>query len=530
MSGNSVSSSSCYYNAFDLVNSAGETTLLPEHTPHTKNESNHNRTKKFSAKQKRKLACLILFIVITLIIIVLFGIFLWIIYHQSLETFLPSEMTIHQSHTTTSTDQYTTDTQINSTIATTIITSTDLPDIVPKRKVLFIVADGIPADVIESVSLTHLKSIQEIGSYTRAYVGGHLGTYSKTATISSPGYMSLLTGTWGNKHNVYDNYVRKPNYNYKNIFRLIKEQQSQKTIGIFSTWTKNRLKLIGEGLENAGNISFDYKFDGYELDRVTYPHDKKSLYIYNIDQRVTNETAQCIRTYSPDVSWVYLQYTDDIGHYYGDSQQLNQSTISLDDQIGRIWNSIEYRIKSFNEDWLVLITTDHGRDPKTGRHHAGQTDRERTTWIITNSQQMNNYFHDYQPGIVDILLTILRFMNITIPIESQRELDGISMIGQVSLIQPVIYLDNDKLNISWTPLDSIGNVTIWISTTNFYKKGISDEYQLIDIVPVHQMTTLVDIQDYPSQFYKIVLEGQYNTVNQWIFRKSNSNKTATLSA
>ena len=147
------------------------------------------------------------------------------------------------------------------------------------------------------------------------------------ATVSAPGYMSLLTGTWGNKHNVYDNGVKSPNYNYKNIFRLVKEQQSDKKIGIFSTWIDNRIKLIGEGLLEAGNIMFDYKFDGYELDQNNYPHDPLKLYIHFIDQRVTKEASICIHNDAPDVSWVYLQYTDDMGHLHGDSEQLNQAVI-----------------------------------------------------------------------------------------------------------------------------------------------------------------------------------------------------------
>jgi predicted AlkP superfamily pyrophosphatase or phosphodiesterase len=393
------------------------------------------------------------------------------------------------------------------------------------KKVLFIIADGIPADVIENASVANMKHIQEIGAYTRAYVGGDKGTYTETATISSPGYMSLLTGTWGNKHNVYDNYVKNPNYHYKNIFRLVKEQQPDRRIGIFSTWTTNRVKLIGEGLLEAGNITFDYKFDGYELDRITYPHDKQSRYIYNIDQRVTNETSKCIRTHAPDLSWVYLQYTDDIGHYFGDSEQFSQSIIYLDEQIGSIWDAIDYRMKYHKEDWLTIITTDHGRDPKKGKHHAGQSVRERTTWIVTNNQETNTYFHDFQPGIVDLLPTIARFMNFTIPMDSERELDGIPLIGKVSLIKPNASLNGDILNISWTVLHDTGNVAIWLSTSNFFKKGVTDNYKLIEVVSIDKKMVVIDVKEYPSKFYKIVLEGQYNTVNKWVYRQWRRNRT-----
>ncbi|CAF1078679.1 unnamed protein product [Adineta ricciae] len=384
------------------------------------------------------------------------------------------------------------------------------------RKVVFIIADGISADTLESLPVPNIRKIQETGRYKRAYVGGDIGTYSQTVTISAPGYMNLITGTWGNKHNVYDNSVNNPNYNYKNIFRLVKEQQPTKTIAIFSTWITNRIRLVGEGLTSAGNLMFNYKYDGYELDLNTYPHDSNSLYIYNIDERVVNETAECIRDNGPDVSWVYLQYTDDIGHKYGDSEQMNQAVEYVDQQVGRIYEAIQYRQANHKEEWLLILTTDHGRDANTGQNHGAQTERERTTWIVTNYHDTNRYFDEYQPAIVDFMPTMMRFLKLEIPTESEKELDGVPLIGQVSLVKPQVNLSGSTLSVRWKSLDNAGNVKVWLTTTNAYKKGLTDDYKLLGTVPVTNQQAVFNITQYQSNFYKIVLEGKYNTVNKWI--------------
>jgi hypothetical protein len=386
------------------------------------------------------------------------------------------------------------------------------------KKTVYIILDGIPADVIEKAHPPYLNAIAKQGGYSHAMVGGEKGGYSETPTISAVGYNSILTGTWVNKHNVWDNDIQAPNYNYKNIFRLLKENYPEKKIGIFSSWQDNRTKLVGEGLPEAGNIKFDYSFDGLELDTINYPHDKETKYMQRIDEKVSDEAAATIKNNAPDLSWVYLEYTDDMGHRYGDSPQFLKAIADADNFVGRIWESVEYRQKNFNEDWLIIVTTDHGRDPKTGHGHGGQSDRERAGWIFTNAKNLNEHFKNGEASIVDIMPTIARFMKINIPEETAREIDGVPLIGDLSFTHPSIEYKNNEALIQWKANEKNGDVKIFVATTNNFKSGGKDEYHLIKQVPVKDEKTSIDLKGMPSSFYKFFLEGANNNVNRWLIQ------------
>ena len=384
------------------------------------------------------------------------------------------------------------------------------------KKALFIIVDGIPADVIEREATPNLDTIAQYGAYLRAYVGGQKGTYSQTPTISAVGYNSLLTGTWVNKHNVWDNSIRAPNYHYPTIFRLFKEQYPAKKIAVFSSWLDNRTKLVGDGLSETGNLRVDYHADGYELDTVQFPHDKERDFMARIDHRVVDEAITSLKTQAPDLSWVYLEYTDDMGHRYGDSPPFVRAVERMDAEIGRIWEAIQYRQKTSGEEWLLFITTDHGRDEQTGKNHGGQSPRQRTTWIVTNAPNLNTYSKQVQPAIVDIMPTLARFLNVSIPTNLNRELDGIPLTGPVSLAEPVVTAQPNQLSVSWKALSPVGTVKLWLSTTNLFETGGSDDYKLVGEVPLINQQAVIDTSKMPSSFYKLALEGPNNTVNRWV--------------
>lgn len=383
-----------------------------------------------------------------------------------------------------------------------------------QKKLVFIILDGIPAQDLERVATPNLDQIASQGGYARAYTGGEAGGYSESPTISAVGYNTLLTGTWAHKHQVWGNGIESPNYQYWTIFRYLREARPDAKLAIFSTWQDNRTKLLGENLPQTNYLQLNQSLDGLELDTLRYPHDAQSDYIHQIDQKVAEEAATYLATQGPDLTWVYLQYTDDMGHKFGRGPAMDAAIQKADAQVGLIWRAIQQRQQK-GEDWQLWVTTDHGRKEPDGKDHGGQSAAEREIWISTNAKDLNARFHSGQAAMVDLLPSMIRFFNLVVPEHQERELDGVPLTGPLSLSNLTLGGKGKNQLLTWAPGPQSETFSVYWSPTDHFGKGSSDEYFLVGEVPSDAKQYALPPDLGKKDFFKVLVVGKYNSANTW---------------
>jgi arylsulfatase A-like enzyme len=387
----------------------------------------------------------------------------------------------------------------------------------PAKKAIYIIMDGIPTDIIHRACTPNLDRIEKEGAFLHSYVGGERGGYTQTPTISANGYATLVTGTWANKNNVWDNSLDNPNYHYPTLFKLYKDARPEGKTGIYSTWSDNRSKLLGEGLPATGNIRFDYVFDGLDTDTEHYPHDRHSNHIKRIDAEVALEAAKSIYSNGPDLSWVYLQYTDDVGHHHGDSPEFYNSITFQDALVGLIYDAVKQREEELGEEWLFIVVTDHGRTPVTARDHGGQSDNERHTWMVINKKEINRYALNHRTAAVDLLPTVCDYLEIEIPATTRYELDGVSVLKEVDAIDLKGSADeSNRVTLTWTAIhpEDDTQAEILVSYTDSVRDGGKDSYLKAGKVNVKDGKATLPVRyTKNTDFMKVVLKTPNNTLN-----------------
>jgi len=270
------------------------------------------------------------------------------------------------------------------------ICTTCKPSSEPIRKVLFVGWDGVRSDALKNASTPNLDSLILSGIVSYNCDRGEF-------TVSVPGWSTILHGVWPNKHNLSENSFRKNNYeDYPDLISLAKQFKPNLSATVLTNWD--------DFLRITSNEDYSQRYDN--------------------DEQVTDAAAQLLDQCTPDIMILHLDYPDYIGHRLGfsSSGMEYRGAIEVSDfYLGKLMEKIYAREMNYNEEWMVVVTTDHGGE---GTGHGDQDDLEQTrkVWSVIRTPGATN--HELtQMNSVDLVPTMLKWLGIT----GLTNLDGVSL-------------------------------------------------------------------------------------------------------
>jgi autotransporter-associated beta strand protein len=281
------------------------------------------------------------------------------------------------------------------------------------KRVLVIGIDGLRSDAllqqVQTGNAPNIAGLIANGTVSwNAYAGGDLNTATQQPTISGPGWASILSGTWIDRHNVNGNATTA--YNQPTVLgsymvnqaphfaRLLEESVPGTHVSSIVSWS-----WIEDYIVAAQPSWLDY-------------HTKGSGSSYALrDADVTSKAVAHLGVADPDVLFLHYDQIDGAGHTNGFSTTVPgyMSAIStVDAHVGSVLSAISARPQIASEQWLVILTSDHGG---TGTSHGGQTPGERTIPLIVSGGGVPVSVSPASPGHVAVVPTLMRYLGVGIP-------------------------------------------------------------------------------------------------------------------
>ncbi len=118
---------------------------------------------------------------------------------------------------------------------------------------LIIGLDGVRPDALQGASTPRLDGLIASGTVSYdGFAGGVLGEESEQPTFSGPGWSSILTGVWTDKHAVKLNVFDDANFaEYPHFFAHIREKKHDVDLSSFVTWAPINQSILASAEGDA---------------------------------------------------------------------------------------------------------------------------------------------------------------------------------------------------------------------------------------------------------------------------------------
>ncbi len=289
--------------------------------------------------------------------------------------------------------------------ATVAATPAGAADAAPTDKVLVIGIDGAVLDRVKAANAPHLNGLMAQGLTARSTLYAN----PMAATSSGPGWSTIATGVWPDKHGVKDNSFNGKNYTaYPDFLTRIENAKPALNTYAAADWepitsTDQNGPIFSPKVDKRLSLKGDR--DGYGKE----------------DPKIAAAAAAELQGQNPDAAFVYLGEIDVAGHSYGAaSQQYLDAVGRVDKLIGQLLTAVQNRPTYAQENWKVLVTTDHGHTNSGG--HGGSTIQERGTFVIAKGAGIPAGSVRNDVRLVDVAATALAQVGV-----SGAGLDGVPL-------------------------------------------------------------------------------------------------------
>lgn len=229
----------------------------------------------------------------------------------------------------------------------------------PSKRVLVIGIDGVGGRYVQAANTPHLDALAAAGTARYDFLNEGALTRNPPSGYGASGvnWSTILTGASAANHGVVDNSFAGNDFaNFPHFFQHAKEFDTSLNTVSIANWTPINTAITPDAYADV------------ELSPT-------SGSVAQRDVKVKDDAVLYLQYGDPDVMFLHFDQVDGAGHSsgWGSPQQL-ASLSTVDGLIGNVMSALNTRpgVVAGDEDWLVLVTADHGGTLGEFGHYAEQ--------------------------------------------------------------------------------------------------------------------------------------------------------------
>tara|TARA_Y100000589_G_scaffold332028_1_gene388661 strand:+ start:891 stop:2747 length:1857 start_codon:yes stop_codon:yes gene_type:complete len=219
-------------------------------------------------------------------------------------------------------------------------------------RVLIIGIDGLRSDCLASSDTPAIDALISEGLFSPDALNNDI-------TYSGPGWSGMICGVWSDKHGVTGNNFIGSNFDdFPSFMKRIELENPELNTYSFCHWSPINDYILENDVDESMNTTSD--------------------------AAIRDAAVNVLQNEDPHAIFLHFDEVDGAGHSYGfnpNAPEYINTIENTDGFVSDVINALTNRPNYINENWLILVSTDHGG---IGLNHGGTSIEEETIFFIAS--------------------------------------------------------------------------------------------------------------------------------------------------